>query len=371
MMPLASDFFGVEQQVLSPLLQLFDPRQVDASLFHSRAAMPALQPEPARREGKVVIVQIEGLITPRPTVIETLFMGATRPEDVAQQLRFAAGDPSVAGIVLEVDSPGGRISGVQQLARLVRDTAAVKPVIALVERACSAAYWIAAAAGQVMMVAETASAGAIGVVSTHVDISQAEGRAGLRTTEITAGKYKRIASVYAPLTTEGRAYIQDHVDQIYTAFVDDVASSRKLSTDRVRATEGRVYLGRRAVSAGLADGLMFREDAIAQISRGRVPLRAAAAGYLRNAAPEVVAKRARELQHTEQTKGRHLSASEAVRIVLGDAPGPSRPSTVKPVAASWEEQLLDRARSIEAQACAAGQPIDFAEALKRAQRERH
>jgi len=117
--------------------------------------------------------------------------------------------------------------------------------------------------------------GSIGVVATHVDVSRAESARGVKTTEITAGKYKRIASSYEPLSAEGRASIQEQVDAIYEGFVEAVADGRGVSVRTVlsKMADGRVFIGKRAVDAGLADGVLSRDALIEQLASGEYALR--------------------------------------------------------------------------------------------------
>jgi ClpP class serine protease len=105
------------------------------------------------------------------------------------------------------------------------------------------------------------------VVATHVDVSGAMQAAGRKTTEITAGKYKRIASSYAPLSGEGRDTLQDQVDYIYSAFVADVAAGRAQPVQTVldRMADGRVFVGKQAVSAGLADAVSYFGEVLADL----------------------------------------------------------------------------------------------------------
>jgi ClpP class serine protease len=117
----------------------------------------------------------------------------------------------------------------------------------------------------------TTLVGSIGVVQRHVDISAAEAQQGQRTTEITAGRYKRIASNYAPLTEEGRATIQAQVDYVYSLFVEAVAVHRGVSADRVLQdmADGRVFVGEQAIAAGLVDGVATLDQLIEKLNRER------------------------------------------------------------------------------------------------------
>ena len=132
----------------------------------------------------------------------------------------------------------------------------------------SAAYWIGAAADAVVISSDVVQVGSIGVVATHTDVSKSEEMQGIKTTEIVAGKYKRIASQYAPLTQEGRQTIQDHLDYIYSAFVEDVAKFRGVSVDNVLSNmaDGRVFIGKQSIDVGLMDGVSTIEKLIEDLN---------------------------------------------------------------------------------------------------------
>jgi signal peptide peptidase SppA len=202
----------------------------------------------------------------------------------------------VRAVLVVLDSPGGTVAGTQVAAQAVRGIRGRKPIGAYVEDSmASAAYWIGSAvdAGSLWISGDTAQVGSIGVVATHVDVSVREQQRGLVTTEVVAGKFKRVASELAPLTDAGRAAIQDQVDHVYRAFVADVAKHRGVSTQRAHFDmgDGRTFLGANAVKAGLVDGITTIEDAIAQLAaraRGRTAP-AAARGASAARAPMPVA----------------------------------------------------------------------------------
>ena len=206
----------------------------------------------------------------------TKISGGTSTARLQEDLRAAIDDPTVRSIILRIDSPGGAVDGTQELADAVFDARSQpKPIVALADGCmCSAAYWIGAAASQVFITSDTTQVGSIGVVASHQDISKAEASQGVVTTEITAGKYKRIASQHGPLTEEGRASIQDHVDHVYSVFVDQVAKFRGVSVETVLSemADGRVFLGRQAKEAGLVDGVSTLAGLISDLSRGTVVL---------------------------------------------------------------------------------------------------
>lgn len=219
----------------------------------------------------VAVITIDGPIAPKANLF-TRVSGGASAQILEQQVRAAAADPFVRAIMLDIDSPGGSVFGTPEVAAAVRAASDAKPVAAWTAGTmASGAYWIASAADRIYIAnAGVPVVGSIGVVATHVDVSRAEQARGIRTTEITAGKYKRIASSYAPLSEEGRASMQEMVDAIYGAFVGAVAEGRGVDVDTVldRMADGRVFIGRAAIDAGLADGVLPRSELIARLSGG-------------------------------------------------------------------------------------------------------
>lgn len=212
----------------------------------------------------VALLQADGVIAKRMNLFSRI-SGGVSTELLGRELAAALADPKVSAIVLAMDSPGGTVDGTPELAQQVLRARALKPVVCHSDGTiCSAAYWIGSAASQVLISSEVVTAGSIGVVAQHVDVSEAERRRGITTTEITAGRYKRIASQYAPLSEAGRSSIQEMVDHVYSVFVDAVAEHRGVSTGEVleRMADGRVFHGSQAIAAGLVDGVSTLAEAI-------------------------------------------------------------------------------------------------------------
>jgi signal peptide peptidase SppA len=246
--------------------------KIDLAAVEKRLGRP-LANEPAGYEvvDGVAVVPLQGPSAKRANMLMQV-SGGFSTELAARDLRAAGADPAAHSVLLRIDSPGGTVDGTQVLAQIIRDIAAVKPVVALAGGTmASAAYWYGSAASRVYIEDGTTQVGSIGVVATHTDVSGYEAQQGFKTTEVYAGKYKRIASQYRPLSTEGQQSIQDQVDAIYAVFVDAVAQQRGVSVERVLAdmADGRIFIGEQAVRAGLVDGVSTFEGLIAQLNRDR------------------------------------------------------------------------------------------------------
>lgn len=220
--------------------------------------------------GTVAVIPVDGVLAKRMNLLMQI-SGGTSMQLLGQDIQAAVDDPAVSAIILCIDSPGGTVDGTQELSNLIYNARGKKPILALADGTmASAAYWIGSAADQVFVSSDTTTVGSIGVVTAHIDVSGAQAQSGVKTTEIAAGKYKRIASQYAPLSPEGRQTIQDQVDYTYSIFVNDVARNRGTTPEAVieNMADGRIFIGQQAVSAGLADGVSTLAELIARASSG-------------------------------------------------------------------------------------------------------
>lgn len=248
--------------------------KIDLAAVEKRLGRPlANDRQPYQNQDGVAVIDLQGVIAKRMNLFLQI-SGGVSTELVAQDFAAALADPAVHAIVLRIDSPGGTADGTQALARTVMAARGQgKPIAALADGTmASAAYWIGSAAERVYLADGTTQVGSIGVVATHTDVSGAEAQAGVKTTEIYAGQYKRIASQYAPLTDAGKQSIQDQVDYLYAVFIADVAAQRGVSVDTVlkNMADGRVFIGQQAIDAGLVDGVATLDALVAQLNRGRL-----------------------------------------------------------------------------------------------------
>ncbi|SFG29814.1 signal peptide peptidase SppA [Duganella sp. CF458] len=234
----------------------FRGEKIDIEAIEARLSRPLAneQQEYELREGGVAVLAIDGVIAPKANLF-TRVSGGASAQMLTKQVESAIADPRVRSMVLAIDSPGGSVFGTPELAAAIHELSSVKPIVAVSEGTmASAAYWFGSAANAVFVSGPTVQVGSIGVVATHDYSPRAP---GALTTEITAGRYKRIASSTAPLSEEGKAYMQAQVDHIYSVFVDAVAEHRGVKADDVleHMADGRVFIGRQAIEAGLVDGV--------------------------------------------------------------------------------------------------------------------
>ena len=183
-------------------------------------------------------------------------------------------DSSVRALIVAIDSPGGTVSGGEAIHAALTRLAANKPVVATMgATAASAGYMVALPAARIFA-RESTLTGSIGVILQSFEVSQLLARLGVRAESITSGPLKDQPSPFRPLTEEGRASLNEVVQDMYGQFVRMVATSRNMTEEAVRAVaDGRVLSGVRARDAGLVDALGGEREARAWLAEAReVPL---------------------------------------------------------------------------------------------------
>jgi len=212
--------------------------------------------------GNVAVIPIEGTLVHKGAWLES-DSGETSYQGIQTQVAAAGRDASVAGVVFEVDSFGGEVSGAFQTADMISALSKAKPTIAIfTDNGLSSGYLLGAAARQVI-VPETGAAGSIGVITIHTDMSAALDRAGLKVTILAAGAHKADFNPAAPLPEDVAARIRAELEGVREAFAGRVASYRgkRLTYERAMATEALIYRGAAAVTAGLADATGHPQEA--------------------------------------------------------------------------------------------------------------
>lgn len=213
----------------------------------------------------VAVIPITGPIFRYANLI-TECCGATSTQVLATDIRQAMDNPYVKGIALDINSPGGEATGINELAGLVARARKKKRVVAYAGGLmASAAYWAGAAADEVVVDA-TAIVGSIGVVMSYLDTTKRDEKSDVRRVEIvsSASPNKRLD----PNTEAGRADVQRQVDELAEVFIGAVAGYRKTTPEKVKSDFGRggVLIGQAAVAAGMADRLGSLDEVIAELA---------------------------------------------------------------------------------------------------------
>jgi signal peptide peptidase SppA len=225
----------------------------DEEIDHRVAAASNGPRQGAARAQGVAVIPMYGVLSQRMDLMSDM-SGGTSVEGLTRSFREALADPDIGAIVFDVDSPGGQVEGITELANEIRASRGAKPIVMVADAAMnSAAYWLGSQADEIVAI-PSAQVGSIGVFGEHREQSGADEQAGETYTVISAGEGKATTNPHLPLTDEGRAELQAMADDFYALFVADVAAGRGVKasviTDEWKA---QVFTAKRAKAAGLVD----------------------------------------------------------------------------------------------------------------------
>jgi signal peptide peptidase SppA len=224
---------------------------------------------PAKR-GAIGVVPIRGTIRQHgpQDFMDALFGGSGATTDaISAAMRTFAADPDVGTIVLDIDSPGGVVYGVQELGEEIAEIAKETRVVAVANAtAFSAAYWIASQASEIV-VTPSGEVGSIGVWTMHIDWTKWNEEFGIDVTYISAGKFKVAGNMDEPLSDEARELIQADINRYYAAFVSAVAKGRGVSTTAVRNGfgEGWTVTAKEAKKLGMVDRVATLNETLVRL----------------------------------------------------------------------------------------------------------
>jgi signal peptide peptidase SppA len=247
--------------------------------------------------GDVAIIGVYGVLTQRGG-IDDLSTPTTSSARLASTIRQAAADPSISAIVLDVDSPGGQVYGIEELGNAIYEARSAKPIAAVANSlAASAAYWAASQASE-FYAAPGAEVGSVGVYTMHVDYSEALKKEGIAVSYISAGRFKLEGNPHMPLDDAARAAVQITIDGYYDSFVRAVARGRGTSLKAVRdgMGEGRVLLGDAAKRERMIDGTATLAEVV---SRMAAKTKRGGGSALSQSAPSALARAQREVEISE------------------------------------------------------------------------
>lgn len=254
---IAADEWAITPSALETIIAVANGENESPEAVAARLGRPLRNNSEVRIRDGAAVIPVHGPIF-RYANLFTEVSGASSVQKLALDLQAAIDSDEVASIVLEVDSPGGQVSGISEFAEMVR--ASPKPVTTYVsDLGASAGYWIAAA-GHEVVIRDTARVGSIGVVLT---VRKTKETGSLEIVSRQSPDKRLDAS-----TDEGVAKLQATADKLATIFVDTVANYRGVDSETVLSDFGRggLLLGADAVEAGMADRLGSLESVIAGLT---------------------------------------------------------------------------------------------------------
>ncbi len=245
---------GILRRLILPLLLVFLFFSIFGNMFVQQAGYPTLLPERYVAgdlvASKVAVVDVSGLL-----------MGE-QINHILAQVRQARDDKQVRAIVLRIDSPGGSISGADQIWREL--SLIDKPIVAsMADVAASGGYYVACPA-DLVLAEPTTLTGSIGVIWESPQVGELLDKLGVKMQTVTSGEWKDSGSIFhKELTTAERERLQQLVETAHQRFVSVVAQGRKMTLEQAGAVaNGKVLTANEALSLKLIDRLGYQDDAI-------------------------------------------------------------------------------------------------------------
>lgn len=209
----------------------------------------------------IAVLPISGTLVSKTRSLQPV-SGMTGYNGIVARLQQALSDPSVDGILLDLDTPGGMVAGAYDCSDIIARVRDIKPVWALAnDMNCSAGQLLASAASR-RLVTQTARTGSIGVMVAHSNYGEALKKEGVEITLIYSGEHKVDGNPYEKLPEEVRERTQARIDATRQMFAERVSRYTGMSVQAVLDTEAAVYSGREAIDVGLADELVNNTDAL-------------------------------------------------------------------------------------------------------------
>lgn len=221
-------------------------------------------PRPARSyqvTNGIAVLAVSGTLVSKTRSLQP-YSGMTGYNGIIARLQQAISDPGVDGILLDMDTPGGMVSGAFDCADIIARMRDIKPVWALAnDMNCSAGQLIASAASR-RLVTQTARTGSIGVMMAHSNYGAVLKTNGVEVTLIYSGDHKVDGNPYEKLPKDVRADFQTRIDATRQMFAEKVSAYTGMSVQAVLDTEAAVFSGQESVDNGLADELVNNTDAL-------------------------------------------------------------------------------------------------------------
>jgi signal peptide peptidase SppA len=220
----------------------------------------------ASSSGSVAVLPLYGLIMPRGNMMGDISgPRGTSIDQFTQQFRQALNDPSVKAIVIDVDSPGGSVQGVDELASEILAARGKKDVTAVVSGTCaSAAYYIASGAKKIVA-SPSSQTGSIGVYGALRDDTAKHEKEGVKHTVVAYGENKALGDPRTPTSPTAIADLKEQVDAYGGMFDAAVARGRKVTQAHVRENfgQGKTFMAKKAKQLGMVDDIGTLDDVLA------------------------------------------------------------------------------------------------------------
>lgn len=233
----------------------------DAAISAAQAVRPT---QAYQAPTTIAVLSIFGVISPRGGMMDDMSQQGCSMEAFGAKYRSLMADSNVAGVVVQIDSPGGNVYQVHETADLVASLRDQKPNLGVVTGMCaSAAYWLGSQFGE-LVASPSSEVGSIGVLMRHQDMSKAAEAAGVTVDFITSPRdgHKAEGNPFTPLADDSREYYNSRTDEYYDMFLSALARGRSVSAQGNKSAaslidqnwgRGRMLGAKNALDLGMVD----------------------------------------------------------------------------------------------------------------------
>jgi protease-4 len=184
--------------------------------------------------------------------IEGLIRGSRQRTEALDRLA----DSNAKAVIVHINSPGGTVSGSEELHASLLRLKAKKPMVVVVDGMAASGGYIAAMASDRIMAQQSSIVGSIGVIFQYPNFTDLLKTIGVQVESIKSSPLKASPNGLEPTTPEARAAVEALVKDSYDWFRNMVRDRRSLDQAALdRVADGRVYTGRQALELKLIDGL--------------------------------------------------------------------------------------------------------------------
>jgi serine protease SohB len=172
-------------------------------------------------------------------------------------------------VLVRLENSGGTVHehglAASQLLRIKRR--GLRLLIAVDKVAASGGYLMACTADH-LMAAPFAIVGSVGVLAQLPNVHRMLEEKGIDFEQLTAGRYKRTLTVFGKNTDEGRAKLQQEIEDVHELFKAQIREHRpQVDVDRVAT--GEHWYGVRALELGLIDEIRTSDDFLLEAVKDR------------------------------------------------------------------------------------------------------
>ena len=190
---------------------------------------------------------------------------ATGTKRLQRDITYYLNDPKCAGIVLDMDSGGGQVSGTPEFYDFLKESNSVKPIKTYSDGyLCSAAYYIAAGTSSITVNKRAEKIGSIGLLTYSLDLTGYYEKQGVKVIkEYATESINKNKEADELLEGKPESYIKKELDPVMAIFKADIKASRPNVKDEVFT--GSTYNAEDALKMGLIDSIGSLQDVVSSI----------------------------------------------------------------------------------------------------------